>query len=202
MPKKREILIYTFGELSPEAKQKAIDDYRHKGWAFDEFHAENLTEWFSEDLKSEWGIEADPKKIYWQLSYVQGDHLVFSGDVDLDVFLKKVGEFDKYKPLKDGKDWMAQARVTESSRGFGSGTMSGEAELTDYEYDEESPEEYDKLEALTVELEETVKEGAREAASELMSAGYKEIEYQSSDEVISESIEANELEFDENGKMI
>lgn len=198
MPTKREILIYTFDELSDKAKQKALDDYRHKGWGFDEFHVENLSEWFIEVLKDEWGIEVAPKDLQWQLSYVQGDDVAFSGDVDLDKFLKKMGGLEKFKALKRGGEWIVWARVTTTRYGHGIPAMGGETEL-DYDYE---ADDYDAMEALAAELEETVKEGATDAGSELMSAGYKEIEYQSSDEVIAENITANDYEYDEQGNMI
>jgi hypothetical protein len=51
-------------------------------------------------------------------------------------------------------------------------------------------------------LEEDVKEWVKDTSRELEKIGYDEIEYRGSDEAISETLIANEYEFDEDGERI
>lgn len=51
MPKKREIKVYGFGELSKQARRRAVDDWRNKGWDFDSHDADSLTGFFKERLE-------------------------------------------------------------------------------------------------------------------------------------------------------
>lgn len=57
----------------------------------------------------------------------------------------------------------------------------------------------DAASGLVKKLEEALKEWVQDTSRELEKAGYAEIEYRSSDEVLIETIEANDYRFDEDG---
>lgn len=62
--------------------------------------------------------------------------------------------------------------------------------------------EFARLEAMIPEFENMIEEWAKDTSRELEKMGYAEIEYQSSDEYIQESIEANKYEFEEDGTAV
>lgn len=80
MPKSRKIKVYTIGELSPEAKDRAIQKFRESGHAFDGIDSDQLTDSFEEFLEDK-GIE-DPS-VNWSLGYSQGDGVCFSGSIEV-----------------------------------------------------------------------------------------------------------------------
>jgi len=88
---------------------------------------------------------------------------------------------------------MLSFRITSSSRYY---SMNVEYELNIPD-DWLSPEQKRDLEA----LHEHIKEHVEGVASDLRRQGYEEMEYKASDEAITETIEANDYDFDENGNM-
>ncbi len=288
-------MTYKFDELSPEAKKRAIEQWREKGWAWDQSDTETLTEEFKNDLES-LGLPHD--NVHWQLSYAQGDGVAFEGQINVKEYLKKNNLLRDYASLfapafeeqavgrpvgqkqqgqaegiassleslgfmtkvRRGKDcfyvdvfemngklerlatfcvgvkrgrqdnisiesesesgngaWllkragerfanierrtnfdipieMLDFRVTSSSRYY---SMSVEYELNIPE-DWLSPEQKRDLEA----LDEHIKDHVERVAKDLQHQGYAEIEYRSSDEAITDNLENNDYEFDEDGDMI
>lgn len=94
MPKKK-IVTYTIDELSPEAREKAIEDFRPL--AFDDDDARMLTEEF-ETILSEKGIMN--AKANWSLGYCQGDGVCFTGNVSITEVLE-INKVEKFEPLFD-----------------------------------------------------------------------------------------------------
>lgn len=86
--KPQEKTSWSFSELSPEAKKRAIEDYRQENEEnlFDQDDAHHLTELFETDLQDHYGL--GPMKANWSLGYCQGDGVCFHGHVDLETFLK------------------------------------------------------------------------------------------------------------------
>jgi len=57
-PKRRPKSLSTarpYGELSPEAQARAREVWREKGWTWDQWDSEQLTEFFKQELEEEWG---------------------------------------------------------------------------------------------------------------------------------------------------
>ena len=74
----KEYKVYEFKELSREAKDKAIEEwYEHEDYPFLE---ENLNELLIEKLKEHEATITDPK-VFYSLSYSQGDGAMFEGYV-------------------------------------------------------------------------------------------------------------------------
>jgi hypothetical protein len=285
---------YKFDELSPEAKKRAIEKWREKGWDWDDFDTTQLTEVFEARLE-ELGLPNE--NVHWSLISAQGDGVSFEGKIDIQEYLKKHNLLRKYASLfapayeqpteqlvgpkqrdqaeavarsvetlglltevrkgtscfyvdvfENGNkmDWMATFCVgkkrgrrdnvsVESESGAGTGAWllkrAGERFASDMgqmnydipmnmmgfriisssryysmslEYDVGisenwlSPEQKRDFE----DLHEYIKEQVDDAADELMRMGQSEIEYRSSDESITETLEANDYDFDEDGDMI
>ena len=189
---KREIDVYTFDELSPKAKERAITDYRHSGAAFDSSDTELLSETFRDQLKEK-GLPYDD--VRWRLSYSQGDGVAFYGQFDL-------GEYLRANKLKS--KFPAIARVADD--------VSADIEKI-------GPHMYDHWNTMRVHLEpqvdltdiqktelarlrELIADDIKDVSRELEKAGFADIEYREGDEQIAEMIRANDYEFDVNGKWI
>jgi hypothetical protein len=121
MPKKREAKTYSFDELSPEAKEKALEDYRSDAW--DQTDVDWLTEDFEQVLEEK-GLPND--KVYWSLGHVQGDGVGFYGPLDVEDYLKKNGLMRRFSKLVP----FVSAKITgEHGRYHGPGSMDMEIEL-------------------------------------------------------------------------
>jgi len=193
MPKKREIEVYEFDELSPKAKEKAITTYRHAGYAWDQSDTDMLTEFFQDELRA---LGLPTEDIRWRISYSQGDGVAFYGEFDLEEYLLKHKLKSKYPALAKIADevkmdiqkvgphmydhWNTM-RVISDVLGTGL-TDREQAELDD--------------------LEELINEEIQKVSKKLEAAGYAEIEYKEGDENIAEIFRANDYEFDVNGKVL
>lgn len=276
---------FKFEELSEEAKEKAIKDWRENGYEWDSFEVEQLTESFKEVLKEK-GFE-DDVEVNWGLSYCQGDGVCFSGRLELARFLDQEG-FRKYKEMApylyvkvknargnychwnsmdvevelegvrtedllssdlkdeyadvsyknssmirkwqeekhavldqkyyDVKQWESRTSRYPKAPLFWHPDMAEKPEPLDIPIPEE-PEQIepsarlkraletaqrklDRMEAKLPLLEADVKEWVEDTSRELEKMGYEEIEYRSSDEVISDTLIANEYEFSEEGERL
>lgn len=78
-----------FDDLPEEVKKKAIEEWRDKGYCFDDHDAKDLTDFFKERLEEE-GFQ-DGVDCWWSLGYCQGDGVCFQGSLDLDKFFEKEG---------------------------------------------------------------------------------------------------------------
>ena len=84
-PKRRRKSLSTarpYCELSEEARARARDCWREKGWTWDQCDSDQLTEFFKHELEEEWGI--DEAEVSWSLSYCQGDGVSFTANLNLD----------------------------------------------------------------------------------------------------------------------
>lgn len=236
---KEEEKLYKFSELSEEAKEHALEEWRDKGYDFDDFDSQDLTEQFKETLKEK-GFY-DPK-VYWSLGYCQGDGVCFEGAIDPEELFNQKG-FSKFKELighvgikvrtpgnschsnsmdvevefQSGyaelmdRDMLRRIEAWEEEqsnirRGRPSGVLEwspGEREMPS-KYAralEQAKKKEAKLIKLTDELQEKTDEWVGDLSRELERIGYSEIEYRSSDEAITEQIEANDYKFTEDGEV-
>jgi hypothetical protein len=209
MPRTKEITVYTFDELSDEAKERARQWWREG--AFDH-------EWWDatyEDAKTCFallGFEID--NIYFSGFWSQGDGACFEGKWRAsDV---KPGQLQEHAPTDEelhriaaeietlAKDWPA-ASFTVKQRGHYSHDGCTEFEF-DYGNDEayegveyESPR-WKELNAAALAFRLPMVEAARSAMKWIYRQLEKEYDYQNADEQVDENIRINEYEFTAKGK--
>jgi len=184
----KKIKLYTFEELSEEAKERALEE------------APDLTDW-----DWYWGIEEDFKEkmykmygcsvdnIYFSGFYSQGDGAGFSGDIYMGDYLKKTRRKHLYPNLSKYLKYYNTHIKIGSGREENEYSMTFEDEgcFTD---SEKQGEEYDEL------LEEIV-ETCREEARNLYRELEEEYDYLTSEENIRDYYMANEVLFYEDGRL-
>lgn len=186
----REYTVYKFDELSDEAKERSIQNYREHD---DLYHVtESLSDLFHDALV-ELGF-SDYVKAYWNVGYSQSDNAEISRSVwryDRETVDRFIDQW-KIPALVDvAEQWKAynEARETPVLISIGSRIWGFNAVMTDDEMEilVEGDEETESLEILR-DLESAIYRIARD-----------EYEYQHSDEVITEPLVANDYDFTENG---
>lgn len=216
-----ETKVYTYAELSDEAKAKARDWYREAS-AGDNSFAEFVTDDFHETLKA-LGFDVGREDVAWSGFWSQGDGAAFSGtwrasDCDptqlLDnrpqVYPTENGENATNKEnvelhriaaeiLACKAAGMTFANIKASHRGF---FMSLDSAEHEQEKEYWSDDERDEYTAMCADNETRFIEAARDLASAFYRALKAECTYQNSNERVAETIEANEYEFTEEGKRV
>lgn len=165
-----EHTVYTFSELSDEAKQKAIEGYR-EGLQYDNlemFMQDQLTE----HLLPKYKITPANVTTMFSLGYSQGDGAMFEGTVQFKAWTIRVKHYGHY--------YHYNSKTIESI----TSTKTGEEPS-----DKVWKRVFDEFEPLYVTI-----------CKELERYGYDEIEYQSSDDTISNWL-ANDYEFNEDGTL-
>lgn len=166
--------VYTFSELSEEAKQKAIESYRDINLFY---------EWWE-------SIYEDAKQIGIKItsfdldrgSYVNAEYLLPFSSV-IDKIKENHGQSCETYKIAVQYEKQYNDLVVKYSDGIDTERVS---EGNEYEFDQEA----DELE----------KEFINDISSEYLSILQNEYEYLWSDEAVIETIEANEYEFTEDGK--
>jgi hypothetical protein len=184
--------IYTFDELSDEAKQVAIEDLRNSK----EIHLD----WFIDDAKEQIDEAGfyDDVELQYSLSYCQGDGLSFSCNrIEERVLLSFFAEI-----LGEGKE--KTAKVIMDNCSFVNTGNDGHycyASKRDIDYTFESyKNDYKNINQVVAKVLEKIENLYVDLCKDLENQGYKEIEYQYSDECIIEDIQANDYEFLKSGK--
>jgi hypothetical protein len=189
-----ETKVFAFDELSKEAKENAIEQYRNRSQEQGEY-----LYFFPEDCNhylTEAGFENT--ELRYSLSYSQGDGLSFSAES-----YSKLEELYN-KVLGKGKEKTAKvlAENTEvriqHNNGHYSYASKRDVEVLIENYTS-SFENKNRIDEVCAKVEEILQEIYMDLCRALEEKGYAEIEYQDSDEAITESIEANEYEFEEDG---
>lgn len=191
-----ETKVFTFDELSQEAKEVAIEKQRQ--WQYE--YGEYLH--FFQDTCEEHIMRAgfNGIKLQYSLSYCQGDGLSFSAEsydnleqIYLDILGK--GKEKTAKILADNTTFQAKGNdgrycfASKSDIDMYLENWNSAINVTDTDnIDEVIEVALSRVEDIYMEL-----------CKELEDMGYAEIEYQNSDEVIIENIKANDYEFTEDG---
>jgi len=187
------ITVYDFDELSPKAKERAIERFRRRMYE-NPIYDDLLTEDFTYKLRE---LGLPDENIRWRLSSSQGDGVAFYGEFDLIEYLKKnklLGDVDIRR--EELEDVYAVIRKSQNNPMYNHySTMivdldAGGVDLT--------PHEEEELEK----LEEEIQSNVESVSHELKSYGYAHFDHINSDEFVSEEMRANEYEFDENGDVI
>ena len=197
-----EITAYQFAELSDKAKQKALETFRDIN-TDDDFWFEHTLEDFDSICEC-LGIDISKgrgrtgKAIYFSGFSSQGDGACFEGSyaykkgatkairayAGLDKELHRIA--DDLQALQKANFYQLTAGIENRHRGY-----SISVDVNRYD---------DK--AISEATEDAVKELMNDLCSWLYKSLESEYDYMTSDAAIIETIEANEYEFDENGKRI
>ena len=211
MPRKEEHLIYKFEELSPEAKKRAIEEYKNRGWDWDEHDTDALKEYFEQELE---GLGLPNGDVRWSLSYSSGDGVAFYGKVDIKEYIIR-SDISEYFPLIDAlaNDEAEIVIEIEKRQAYHMYDHWNTMVVSSYvnTYDDPGvpgrkrwPQRVGRpaIERLTRRLAEHIQTHVKEVSHKLEKAGYGEMEYKGSDAVISDNITANDYEFEEDGSFV
>jgi DNA-dependent RNA polymerase auxiliary subunit epsilon len=200
--------IYTFNELNPEAKQKAINDYIEGiDWSIE---SEYITEVFQDELSNLGYPNHDTP---WSLNYSQGDGVAFYGQVDVENVARRLLNEDNYNFLMEMLDEIKlEFDIVKNSFGYHYShynTMSVEMELVEWsdrlDFDGGSDlEEVDrnlsqKVVVVANELWGAIRRDVVETSQRLEKIGYEMIEGVQSEESAIEYLKESDVEFYENG---
>jgi len=181
--------VYQFKELSDEAKEKAIEDFRKKQWEFGEY-LHFFGEYCQEQAKERGFNDIE---LQYSLSWSQGDGLSFKCEnFDIEKFVNKHVPKEK-KMLKRALIDYLFVKITGNTGHY---CYASKSDIDLYmDASTETPNIDKYVETLRIHLEDEY----LSLCKELEKSGYDEIEYQDSDKAIIETIEANEYEFEEDG---
>ena len=186
--------VYTFNELSKEAKEVAIESFRNG--------LEIHLDFFNDDAEEQIEMVGfyNDIKLRYSLSHCQGDGLSFScNNIKTEILLKFFAEV-----LGEGKEKTAMVIIDNCSfENRGNTGRYGYASKNDitFELDERGRSfESNNINKIVSKVEEKIQNHYLDLCNNLEKQGYAEIDYQYSDEAIVETINANDYEFLINGK--
>jgi hypothetical protein len=182
--------VYQFNELNENAKENAIEWYKKDQEIFLDF--------FNEDAKEQ--IENAGFKgniqIQYDLSYSQGDGLSFSCD-----YYDKLNElFTEF--LGHGKQKTIDCLINNCSfklKGNNGRYCYASKSDLDFYLDNYYVKSQENIDEIITQVRQKLEDLYIDLCKDLESQGYKEIEYQYSDEYIIENIISNEYEFTAEG---
>lgn len=196
--------VGTFDELSPELQAEVIEKFRY---SWNDFDPDFIIEDFCNDMEEK-GVDVLPKNVYFSGFYSQGDGSCFSGKV-ID-FIKYISDVvNSYKHLfNSDKEFNAFLRwcnhvyndcdynieISGSDQYF---TIRVNTDITTelYSLDHVKRKSEDQEGKFIKILDYIIEEKAIDDNAKLYKALENEYEYCLSDEVIKNTIESNELEF-------
>jgi len=189
-PKRRRKGLSTprpYCELSDTAKTRARDCWREKGWTWDEWDSDQLTEFFKQELDEQWGI--DEAELSWSLGYCQGDGVSFTANLNLDKVAAKneaIREIVRTVEILEaagGWEYSPEWSVSIDANG-------GHADCRTYH--SANDDEQRILNELCVAIEAELDQVHRQACHRLEKLGYADIEYHDSDEYVDAELTAND----------
>jgi hypothetical protein len=196
-----ETKVYTFEELSQEAKEKAIENNRHINVEYLEWY-HDVYDTFKEKYSSLFEIT----NMYFSGFWTQGDGAMFEYDGINDKLIDEFIEQLQLTPL--GKKQVKEL-VYFSGYGKQSGLNYHERSCNHKLYVElngYSSYKYSNIHKFLIELqldfEAFIEERYIELAKELFQSLYDEYEWHTSDESIRERLIEGEYEFTESGELI
>lgn len=164
--------LYTYDELTPEAKECALNDWNKNGNSEDPFMESHMITLLKEKLdERKISYDADSIDIYYSLSYSQGDGFMFEGTLEFEgssVTIKHSGHY--YNSYNKHVTW------------------------NDFSGEENESKEEEKI----AEKFETI---YQDICKEMETIGYQEIEFARSEEAFQQTCDANEYTFEANGTM-
>ena len=184
--------VYQFNELNDEAKQVAIENYRNNHY---DVELDGFIEGAKERIE-EAGFKGNSSLSY-SLGYSQGDGLSFSCDYFdklNEVFIEILGE-GKQKSIDCIINDLAFSLEGNNGRYYFASKSDLNLTLENYNKD------YENIESVVSKIRENLENLYIKLCQDLEKQGYSEIEYQNSDEYITETLIANEYEFTKEGNI-
>jgi hypothetical protein len=212
--------LYGFDELSPEAKERAIQKTRESDGYLSYDWWDGVYDFFTEDMKAH-GIQVE--KIYFSGFWCQGDGACFEGFIKIpehllivnimpDELRQELVAFNAKAKLRGLPliELSYNAVVKHSGHYYHSHSMGVTSydnyRIEDYDAgeDEELQQEANALinKLWGQDFEDLANEICRDHADDLYKDLEKEYEYLTSDEAIAEHLVANDYEFDEDGALV
>lgn len=185
-----ELTLYKFDELSDESKQNAIETQRNSDYNIyldsfdDDAHEQIIDAGFRGKIK-----------LQYSLSYCQGDGLSFSCDYFdklNDLFIEILGE---------GKQKTIDCLINNCSFVLKSNNQYCFASKNDLDFylDNYYVKSQSNIDLVVEKVREKLENLYIDLCKSLEKQGYNEIDYQNSDEYISEMLISNDYDFTENG---
>jgi len=189
-----EIKIYSFAELSEEAQQVAIENYRQT--IYEDY---DLLSQFNEDANEQIKNEGwEDANLQYSLSYSQGDGLSFEAKSynKLDEIFKEVFGQNKEKTAQIIIDNLEQCY--KGNRGHYCYSSKGDIDI--YLHSGAYVNKTDNIEIAIQKALLILENRYVDLCEKLEKQGYTELEHMQTDEYIREEIEANAYEFTEDGE--
>lgn len=215
-----ETPVFTFDELSEEAQEKALEQFRYAEVEFPGWWHSVYEHWTEKLEELGYRLKTTPTRLYGggtrqdpDIQFTgfasQGDGASFTAYVDVDAVADRIGMEDDLARLRDllrdeeddpdgeyDEDLFGVSiRRNPTSRYAHHMTMQYEVEPW-YLSGSETAEG-----KLAGRLADAILDDARDLAQDLFYALRDEYEYLTSDEVVADSIRANEREFEEDGTL-
>ena len=193
--------IYTFDELSDEAKEMARDWYRSVSDS--DYVNDCIEEQLTQEIYETFLCLVDDFKLSFSLSNCQGDGVSFTATLPVynektkslyeKIFgdkmtrnIKRVLPFLKIKFVRNGRNYYCHKYTVDTETSYNSG----------YECVSTS-----RVDSVADDIESIINDWRCSVCDELESYGYDIIEYINSDEYIDEEIISNKYEFTKDGKI-
>jgi len=213
MPKTKTTTVYTFAELSDSAKTYAREQYRElEAQSGDTFFAESVLEdavtiagllgitLSTRTVRLGNGTTRQEPVIHWSGFGSQGDGASFEG-----TYAYNIGTWAKIKahaPKDEQLHAIAGVLQSVQSRHFYRITAQLYSRSSRYSHAEAIQIDVDRTDEIPVPMQDrdSIAEALRDFMRWIYTALEREYEYTLSDEVIDGYLEANEYEFDEDGR--
>jgi len=182
--------LYEFHELSKVAQETAIEKQRNNDVFLDFFNDDCIEQIIASGFKGNVNLE-------YSLSYSQGDGLSFSCDYfdNLNALFVEILGTEKQKTI----DCIINS-CSFKNKGNNSRYCYANRNDVNFELDNYYVKSSTNLENLISQVETKLRDLYINLCKELEKQGYKDIEYQNSDECIIDFFNSNEIEFYENGE--
>jgi hypothetical protein len=193
-----------YSELSEEAKARARDCWREKGWTWDEWDSEQLTDCFAETLLEEYGIEVGTYAVRLHNGNTQlrpdiGDGVRFKASLDLDEMAKKD---DCIRKLLQAVEILEALNNWDYPPQWYASFNDDRARVTPEYRDARGEDEQRILDNICTGIEIELNAIYEQACERLKEIGYADIKYHDSDECVEDLLTANDYLFDEDGEFV
>lgn len=186
--KQKTIILRNFDECSEELKAKILQNYRDINTNFEWW--ESVYDWKTEQA-TEKGFEID--RIYFSGFWSQGDGAMFEGRViDVTKFMDGINPHVKR---------LLQSGLLSVSCSFKHYGHYYHEKSYQHSFDADCPGQYDNIWLELERVEQNITSAYENYCGEIYAALEKEYEYLTSDEIITETLQANKYLFNEQGKI-
>jgi hypothetical protein len=192
--------LYEFKELSKKSQKKAIEDMHTQINEDYDYESEIITGDMMETIIDKFGSNTiRDLEVHWSLNCSQGDGVSFTGTIygyskTIDIMLNNMYEGNVPKNVKRIIHGVNFKFTCNSARYCHEMTVNTDSEITGL-----NTGNIERIEKLVNEIETKLEDFRIDVCKLLEKNGYTSIDFYDSDEYIIESIEANDLEYLEDG---